>query len=76
MKAIVAVLVLLALLVGANYSITGNVVAGGDDGTLGIFERLWDWFKGLFFEKVEERVGATAEVAIEILPGNIEDIRE
>ena len=69
MKVIVGILVLLVVLVSANYSITGEVVSD-DDGTLGFFERIRNFFKGLFFSEVEESVGTVAKVAVDILPGD------
>lgn len=76
MKAIVAIIVLLALLVGVNYSITGNVVGVGEEESPGFFKKIWNFFKELFFDDVEKDVRAVAEVAISILPSNEGDLGE
>lgn len=78
MKSVVAIIVLLLILIG-GYSLTGNVIAGEDDEAPGIFEKIWNWFKGLFSsdEKIElSSVNTTARVAVDISSNGIEDLDE
>jgi hypothetical protein len=74
MKAIIAVGVVLLILFVTSFNITGNVV--GEEENPGFFESIWNFIKGLFGwgESIEnESVGASAEVAIKILPSAIEN---
>ncbi len=66
MKIIAIALILIGIFLGANYSITGEVVAEGVEKAPGIFERIWDFFKGFFVDE-EVSVNTTAKVAVEIL---------
>lgn len=74
MRAIIAIIVLLVILGGTN-SITGNVISEVVDEAPGFFEKIWNFFKGLFGgeeeEEKEDNVSTIARVAVGILPSKV-----